>query len=703
MLMRPRAVLAAGLLTGWLSLSPIAAGQSQSPQAEPSPSEPLAPELPSEQRDETVDVVVHGERRSPTAPLRDPTAAVYVLSGSALQSPGQTAAEALAEVPSVQTTRSGSAADMATASVRGASSAQTPIYLAGIRLNDDLTGTANLSSLPLWMLERIEVYRGHAPADADRFGIGGAILFEPRLPRKTSAGAFLGAGSFGEREARLALAMGGVDSAAVVAMRYHAARGDFSYLDDGGTRFVEQDDVVRKRQNADHRDFDMWTVGRLRVGSGRINLVVNGFQRDAGTPGLQLNPARSARHGLQRWLAGVSGRFSCGQGSGSQDNGSAPQQQTAGHQPSCELRVDVNGLATRYQLRDPLRELGLATEVVTVGQRTGQRLRLAFDPLEWLWLAIGAGQELQLIRTSQTGASSRLQARRHVLRSEIQAKVSVARRAEVVAVAALACHSTAAAAHDETCGQLTPDLRLGARVRIAEPLSVFANLGRYQRVPALGELFGISATVRGNDELVAEQGITADLGVSTHGRSKWLWGYGQLVGFARLATELVAFRRSSLGVIRPYNVGSARVLGAELAAGLSAWRVLHAGLTLTALDGRDVSDARQTSNDMLPFQSRLVVAPKLQVASPAWPLIGLQQASAAVRYRYRSSRVADPAGLIVLESQGQLDLDVAIVLSKRRLALRGRLANVLDQRTFDLVGYPLAGRAGYMSAEAWWQ
>ena len=65
--------------------------------------------------------------------------------------------------------------------------------------------------------------------------------------------------------------------------------------------------------------------------------------------------------------------------------------------------------------------------------------------------------------------------------------------------------------------------------------------------------------------------------------------------------------------------------------------------------------------------------------------------------------MADPAGLIVLESQGQLDLDVAIVLSKRRLALRGRLANVLDQRTFDLVGYPLAGRAGYMSAEAWWQ
>ena len=45
---------------------------------------------------------------------------------------------------------------------RGATSAQTPIYLAGVRLNDELTGTVDLSSLPLWMLHRIEANRVRA-------------------------------------------------------------------------------------------------------------------------------------------------------------------------------------------------------------------------------------------------------------------------------------------------------------------------------------------------------------------------------------------------------------------------------------------------------------------------------------------------------------------------------------------------------------
>ena len=107
------------------------------------------------------EVIVEGD--APTRELSDPTPATFVLSGDQLVVPGRSAADTLATATGVQVTRRGSAADLATLSLRGSTNAQAPIYLAGMRLNDELTGTVDLSTLPMWMFHRVEIYRGHAP------------------------------------------------------------------------------------------------------------------------------------------------------------------------------------------------------------------------------------------------------------------------------------------------------------------------------------------------------------------------------------------------------------------------------------------------------------------------------------------------------------------------------------------------------------
>jgi iron complex outermembrane receptor protein len=217
----------------------------------------------------------------------------------------------------------------------------------------------------------------------------------------------------------------------------------------------------------------------------------------------------------------------------------------------------------------------------------------------------------------------------------------------------------------------------------------------------LGELYGVSATVLGNDALETETGWSLDTGVSAKWSDETFATYGQVVGFARWSDELIAYRRSSLGAVRPYNAASARVLGVEVAAGASLWGVLRAQLAVTLLDPREVSDDRAVVSDLLPYEARLVVAPEVELASPAWPLVMLDTASVAARFRYRSERVADPAGLVVLEAERQLDVDASLLFFGH-LGLRGRVANVLDERTFDLVGYPLAGRSFHVLLEGWW-
>ena len=118
-------------------------------------SEPARSQETTETSEPVIDVTVRGARlRAPVSP-RDPTAASTVVSKESLQSPGASSADVIARVPGVQVSRTGASSDLATASIRGASSAQTPVYLAGILLNDDVAGTADLSTVPLWMLDRV--------------------------------------------------------------------------------------------------------------------------------------------------------------------------------------------------------------------------------------------------------------------------------------------------------------------------------------------------------------------------------------------------------------------------------------------------------------------------------------------------------------------------------------------------------------------
>src|ERR1700690_1358874 len=214
--------------------------------------------------EDDLEVVVNGSQINRTGG-RDAAAASTVLRRSDLDSPGATAATVLVRVPGVQVQRSGGGSDLATASIRGTTSAQTPVYLAGIRLNDDLSGTADLSTIPLWMLDRIEVYRGHTPPDADSLGIGGAVFFEPRYPKSPEVRAGITAGSWDSRSVFGSFGEGTAQSSSMFALRRESSSNNYRYLDNGGTAFTTADDQWVTRKNADEVTTDAWAINRTTL------------------------------------------------------------------------------------------------------------------------------------------------------------------------------------------------------------------------------------------------------------------------------------------------------------------------------------------------------------------------------------------------------------------------------------------------------
>ncbi|HEX4340513.1 MAG TPA: TonB-dependent receptor [Polyangiaceae bacterium] len=632
--------------------------------AEPSPSDDAS-------------VTVHGT--APAFARRDETSLSTTVAGEELRRPGASAAEVLMRVPGVEVTRTGSSSDLATAAIRGATSAETPVYLGGVRLNDDLTGTADLSTVPLYMIDRVEVYRGNAPLDADRLGIGGAIFFEPRLPTEPELTAGTSLGSFGERSAYVSGATGGGPVRALVAIRRDAATNDFSYrLDDGTTR---------RRTNSDFGATDAWAIARYRLGRGaRVSTLLHAYDREQGSPGLAVIENERARTHARRLLGAVTARMPCGHGASGAE--------------TCSVELVTSALMSTSVLTDPLGTLAGGPFVATTGERVEEQARITADAGELFTFGGGATVSVERVGVDRPGIAE-IRAQRLTLRPAASATWHAAANTDVVVTGNLECHATQGEAQGSgACDGANPAGRVGASQRLGRGVELRANVGHYVRTPTLGELYGVSAVVRGNPTLEAERGETADAGVHAAFRTGPFDVAGDVFAFARRVSDLVAYRQNFLGIVVPYNVGRARVVGAEIAGSAAFYGVVREALSATFLDARDTSPDRTLANDVLPFRPRLFLSELTELVSEhGLHALAVDRATAGVRVTHRASRYSDAAGLIVIPDETLVDVEASASFLRKSLTFRLSLRDVFDARQVDTVGLPLPGRSVTASLE----
>jgi iron complex outermembrane receptor protein len=644
--------------------------------------------------DDPEEVEVRGRR----GPPKEPSVAGSVIGEERLRAPGLSAADVLRTQPGIAVFDTGGFGALSTASIRAAAPAQTPVYLAGVRLNDDVGGTADLSTVPLWLVHRIEIYRSNAPLASDRLGIGGAIFFEPRWPTGPEAAIGGMAGSFGARAGWADVAVGNDRASALVGLRLERADNDFSFVNDQGTRFDPSDDRVSKLSNNDAQALELWGLGNVALGAnGRAHVVFNALDRDQGFVGPRLYPSTAARVGFHRQLGAIS------------------TDQTLDELGS-RLVASTAVVASHTRYEDPLREAGLGSSSLDFDATRVENsidLRIALSPTFFITPALRGAIERS---TTQVADAAGSHARRDFARVASGAEWAIADAVVMRALASLECHHTVLAGHsafslpgdaaglaggEGPCNPLEPSGRIGFELGRGA-LVVLANLGRYARVPTLSELYGISVAVRGNATLQPETGVTAELGARWTSKRSASIGVASVDGFVfvRASRDLISYQRSSAGGVTPFNIGSARVAGLEVLADYRPISLLLMELSATGLDPRDTSEVRPV-NDVLPYQSRLLLASRIELAIPleaAW----VRAVKTTVSYFYQASRYADRAGLIVIPAQGSLDVDAELADLLGHLSLRARVSNLLNETRFDLVGFPLPGRAAYLSMEARW-
>jgi outer membrane cobalamin receptor len=234
-------------------------------------------------------------------PDRSPPGATIITRAGIEASGRRDLADVLDAVPAVVVTRRGGPAGPATISIRGSSADEVLVLVDGVPVNSRLTGSADLSGIPLASIERITVLPGAQSARYGSRALAGVVLIETRQAAGPAIDAQASAGAWGDRDAAVSLGAGAATgvSGRVTGER-RTSTGDFPFdqlaVRGGGTGVRRNDDAGASSIN-----------GTMRIPVGPLSLALRASELDdeRGLPSSIVTPDTTARQRGERTSAGL--------------------------------------------------------------------------------------------------------------------------------------------------------------------------------------------------------------------------------------------------------------------------------------------------------------------------------------------------------------------------------------------------------------
>lgn len=627
------------------------------------------------------------ERPIPAGVEEDPTATATVVNAKGRARAVETTDELVLEVPGARVRRTGGFGSFTGLSVRGGDLDQTVVLFDHLPIGSR-GSTFDLSTIPLSVVERIEVYRGGSPLWLGADGVGGVIRIVPREAEQTQAEGSVGVGSFGLVRGHAAASVTGEGGSpswlTVVGMRH--ADNDYPVTDQAGTPDDPTDDFDRDRRNAGVDEG--WALARAKaeLAGGTLEALMMGFGRTGGLPGAPLPEPERARRNLTRAVAGLSWDRKSQPDEGPEEFDSWRVQLSAGEIIERDRLSDpLAEIASRPQETDDttfrtfVRAAGSAELNDHVGLATTLRFdHEGFNPEDQL-----APQQVESSNRFILGAAAegRLRANLGEVRGEMRPSVRLE-----VAEADLLDIRPGREGLMRTPTTVAPTARLGFVIEAIRGLALNTSVSYSTRLPTIEELFGDRGFVLGNPRLDPERATSVEVGAVATGKKGVLSGQAEAHFFGLFVNDLIQFQRGADDRLRPDNTDEARILGVE--GGLRGQIGQHFTLVsgLTWMDTRD-----ETTGQQLPLRPewQTYVRPEVNVGSHG-PLSKLVLFSDLT---YVSSNLATAGGDERIEDRLLLGGGVATEWLEDRLRFAVTLRDALDERPQDLAGFPLPGRS----------
>ncbi len=588
---------------------------------------------------------------TPDSPTRrDPTGAVTVIDARPLQREAKVASEVIASAPGVVLHQRGGLLQSSTLSLRGAASTGVLVLLDGVPLNG-AGGSVDLSRLPLAVVERVEVLRG-AAARYQPGGIGGVVNVVTRAPADgADVAGGLTVGSYGT--AMLHASANGPLLGGQGLLLLHGARseGGFSFLHDPAPSLPVGDGArlqVRERRNNDALlGGGLLRYRRALERGATLDASVEASADERGLAGTAQNPTADVRMGARRLHGGV----------------------------RAVRPLESGELALRAHLRrdESTFEGGLFSGELP------QRETSALLEAEGSWL-LGGWHGLSAV--AQVGADGVVTPSGQ---SPSWARAGVGLSDEVLLWDGRAALVPSVRA-DLTGPFFTFSPKLGARATLPAGFELLANAGQAHRPPSFIELYVVQGSLLPNADLRPERALFVDAGVAHSTRRTRV----ALTGFTSLYEDLITYEYYPPFLARPYNFHAARVSGVEGEGEVrfGEWGRASASYTLT--------HSQNLRDDARYYLRELPYRPRHRLFARAFGGVSWLQARAEVDAQSR--QYTNRTNQLALAPRAFVNLGAtARVWRAPDVRLSFDLKNVLGHQAQDFDGYPLPGRAFYVT------
>ena len=595
-----------------------------------------------------------------------------------------TVPDLLEQTAGVEITEYGGLGSFSTVSVRGASANQALVLLDGIALNQAYGGAVNLGNVPLQNVERIEVYRGHAPAKFHTSAMGGIINIITREPKDNAQWSQkLQMGSFGTHVESMSFSSKAERWRHAASAIFQGGNGDFKYQDDNFTPYNTADDTHATRENNKHKALHLSWKAELDGGpSERLKFTTNYMNKNEGVPGLASNTSDTAHLRTQMFASDV--RW----------------QRDGWISKGVTFAAGLQYSLLRQSFYDPNNEIGTGFQNnANVSRRLGVSTELKGSP----WANNAMTLVLQWSRENFSpydylySPPLAPSSRRTTLSAAIEDKISIMNdRLLLIPTVRYESYDSdftddpfAATMNTFSVSENLTSGSLGARYRLNRAVTLRANGGNFHRLPDLYELFGDRGGVIGNEELKPEEGDNYDFGFSLDlMQVADLRGMLEMTYFYSDVQNLVAMVQTSNQTAIPINIGNAEIEGLETALQMDLGPRWSLGCNYTWQDAINTSNVLAWYNKKLPGRSE-----------NQFNLHVTNYFGGGHSWYYEWTRddgnFRDRANLKPVPTRNIQN--IGLTWRTTEVSATVEVKNFGDEQVSDIVGFPLPGRAFYFT------
>ena len=616
--------------------------------------------------------------------------------------------EVLEKETGVRIKRYGGLGSYSTLSIRGSNANQVKIYIDGIPLNNSEGGEVNLSDLSFDNLERIEIHKSGMTPGLSSSAIGGSInLITNGKPLKRKTRVSFSGGSFNTFKVT------GSHNDFTENLQYgifvlkEKSDQNFIFHSDNGTPAINTlDDRDVRRKNA---QFDRYNVtGNLsfKVRDTKVNLLNDFNYRINGLPGPASNQTEKVKRKYLRNTTGIStstkGLFF--------DN------------LSLDSRLYYTG--ARDQLFDPRQEFSSGTpnskaDIQQYGIHILPTLYLLnYNQILRFLIANNRESFIRDRRNSldQVQDKSTKKFRNHnvlQIQDEIRIYKSIFKLLPSIQKEIYTDRFNTIPDISTLSNSIFNDYRLPPTKNVTEfnsyrlgflwilnqnneqSLSFKSNISKEFRMPVFSEIFGERGTVIGNTSLKPEKSRNVDAGLVHDYKNNRVSSHLNASVFQKRIEDMILFVPNSQFTLRPENVDSALINGFEL-----GWKIIldkkyRLQSNYTYQKAINTSDVSYLNGKYLPLRPLHEWSGLAGVKFFNWEMGG-EAIFIGASFRDRTNEYANyqPGRWIY-----NLFMNYSLLKDEendKELLIAFDLKNILNYRTFDLVGYPLPGRHAYI-------